>query len=170
MGGQLAGVVVPLKSGQKVTITKMIPLNNQFEYMLATLSPRSTISSCPLRHLVANVASLADIAGPDDKKESYLGGLYASTLGPLVQTVTHPIDTATGLAKAVIGTQDLDEIAGMVTAGNWRRRGALRAGKWAQEKVLAGGSGASWIVDPAVTRSLCRAIMRGWRARDWARL
>ena len=95
-----------------------------------------------------NVASLADIAGPDDKKESYLGGLYASTLGPLVQTVTHPIDTATGLAKAVIGTQDLDEIAKAVKAGNYKDA-ALRVGKWAQEGP--GGRMAHGIVDPVVT-------------------
>jgi hypothetical protein len=93
------------------------------------------------------VASLADIAGPDEKKESYLGGLYASTLGPVVQTAKHPIDTAAGLVKAVIGTRDLDDIAAAVKSGDYKGA-ALRVGQWATEGP--GGRMAHGIVDPVV--------------------
>lgn len=88
------------------------------------------------------------VAPPSPPKESYLGGLYASTLAPLAQAARHPIDTGIGLAKAVIGTEDLDQIAKAVKSGNYADA-ALRVGKWAQEGP--GGRMAHGIVDPVVS-------------------
>lgn len=87
-----------------------------------------------------------------DSPEGYLGGLYKSTVGPAVDLAkglaTHPIDTVAGIGKAVIGTQDLDDIAKAVKDGNYKDA-ALRVGKWAQEGP--GGRMAHGIVDPVVT-------------------
>lgn len=87
------------------------------------------------------------VPAPAPEKESYLGGLYASTVGPLAQAAHHPIDALEGMAKAAIGTEDLNEIARLVKSGDYKQA-ALRVGKWAHEGPA--GRAAHGIVDPVV--------------------
>jgi hypothetical protein len=46
-------------------------------------------------------------------------GLYDTTVGPVVQAVSHPIDTAVGFGKQIVGVDQLHEIADHVKAGNY---------------------------------------------------
>lgn len=56
---------------------------------------------------------------PDAGPLSRFGtGLYDTTVGPVVQAVTHPIDTATDVAKTVLGVDDFKRAAEMVKNGH----------------------------------------------------
>ena len=74
-------------------------------------------------------------------------GLYQSTIAPLVETIKHPVDTAVGMAKTVLGTKDLSDIADAVKQG---RYGEAAAGVIKTATEGPGGRMGHGIVDPVV--------------------
>jgi hypothetical protein len=74
-----------------------------------------------------------DLNGSGTKEpEGFWHSLYTSTLGPMVNTAAHPLDTAVGTFKQLLDTQKLDAIAHEVKQGNYGKAAALGA-MWATE-------------------------------------
>lgn len=84
---------------------------------------------------------------PPSALSRFGSGLYDSTIGPIAQAVSHPIDTAVGALKTAIGTDDLSAIAEAIHKGDFKAAGTLLA-KYGTEGPA--GRLAHPMVDPVV--------------------
>jgi len=96
------------------------------------------ISSQPA---AVDYSALAKQAGaisstPGEEKPGALSrfgtGLYESTVGPAVQAISHPIDTAVGMAKQVFGLPELQQVHQHIANGDFGA-GALKLLEYAQQ-------------------------------------
>jgi hypothetical protein len=103
----------------------------QFDSSQISAAPGAPQSNVPGTFSTADIQKTPSAAPKAPEQPSALSrfgsGLYSSTIGPMVQLVTHPIDTIESTLKTALGTDQVADVVKAVKGGDLSKAALLAA-------------------------------------------